>query len=342
MRNVLVITHLFDRVDNVVGKFLCRVIGRRVESCFRSVVIDRHTTADVQKIDRRFQLVNLRVHASRFLHRILDALDVGELRTDMEVKELQHVHAIGFLQTADHLQKLGSSQTKLRGLATGFFPATGAFRVELHAHAEHRQRAFVTLDDVENVIQLVELLDHDHDPLSDSRTGKCQFDELFVLKAVEDEQAVARLFERERGVKLGFRTRFESEIVAGTFAEIFLDDATLLVHLHRVNTHVRALVLILANRAAKRALKFSYLSCDELRKAQQHGRGDTTFGKVVYDLSEVRGTWISLDRANDKVSLAVNIKVASTPVFDSISFERLLDCRGQLAVSCLRNKTCTI
>src|ERR1044072_8955944 len=128
-------------------------------------------------------------------------------------------------------------------------------------------------------------------------------------------------------------------MVAGTFAQVFLDNSALLVHLHRVNTHVRALVLKRANRAAKRALKFSYLSCDELRKAQQHGRGDTTFGKVVDDLFKVRGTWISFDRANDKASLALNIKEARFPIFDSISFERLLDCRGQLAVSCLKNKT---
>ena len=40
---------------------------------------------------------------------------------------------------------------------------------------------------------------------------------------------------------------------------------------------------------------------------------------------------ISLDGADDKVSLPVYIKVPSTPVFDSISFERLLDCRGQLS-----------
>src|SRR6185369_9311440 len=257
----------------------------------------------------------------------------------MEVEQLEHVHAIGFLETPDHFQKLSSSQAKLRGLTTRLFPATRAFRVELYAHTEHGQRAFMTLDDVENVIELVQLLDHDHDLLSDLRARKRQFDELLILKTVEDEQAVAWLFERESGVELRFRTRFESEIVARTFAQVFFNDRTLLVHLHRVNTHVRALVLKLPNRAAKRALKFSYLSCDELRKAQQHGRGDTTFGKVVDDLFEVRGTWISFDGANDKVSLAVNIKVASSPVFDSISFERLLDCRGQLAVSCLRNKT---
>ncbi len=47
---------------------------------------------------------------------------------------------------------------------------------------------------------------------------------------------------RQRGVKLGFRACFEAEIVAGTFAQVFFDDGALLVHLHRVDAHVRALV----------------------------------------------------------------------------------------------------
>ena len=81
----------------------------------------------------------------------------------------------------------------------------------------------MTLDDVEHVIELVEFLDHDHDFLSDPGAGEGQLDKLLVLKPVEDEQAVARLFERERGVELGFGARFESEVVAGTFAQVFLN-----------------------------------------------------------------------------------------------------------------------
>ena len=105
----------------------------------------------------------------------------------------------------------------------------------------------MTLDDVENVIELVEFLDHDHDSLSDLRAGESELDELLILETVEDQQAVARLFERESGVELGFRTGFESEIVTRAFAQVFFNDGALLVYLHRVNTHVRALVFKLAN-----------------------------------------------------------------------------------------------
>src|SRR5690242_18795771 len=195
------------------------------------------------------------------------------------------------------------------------------------------------LDDVDNVIELIELLDHDHDFLSDFRAREGELDKLLVFETVEHEQTVARLFERKRRVELSFRTGFESEVVTRAFAQVLFDDCALLVYLHRVNTHVRALVFELAYRAAKRALKFSYLSCDQLRETQQHGRRDATFGEVVDDLFQVCRSRIPLDGADDKVSLAVYIEVASAPVFDSISFERLLDCRGQLAVSCLKNKT---
>ena len=105
-----------------------------------------------------------------------------------------------------------------------------------------------------------------------------------ILEAIQNQQAVRRLFERERRVEFGFRTGFESEVVARTFAQVFFDDGALLVHLHRVNTHVRALILKFANRAAERALKFSDLSGDQLRKPQQHGRADASFGEVVDDL----------------------------------------------------------
>src|SRR6185503_6191157 len=99
------------------------------------------------------------------------------------------------------------------------------------------------LDNIEHVIELVQLLDHDYDFLSDFGAGEGELDKLLVLETVEDEQAVARLFERQRRVEFGLRTGFKAEIVTRTLAQVFLDHRALLVYLHRVNTHVRALVI---------------------------------------------------------------------------------------------------
>jgi len=72
----------------------------------------------------------------------------------------------------------------------------------------------VALDNVENVIQFVQLFDHDYDFLPDFSAGEGELDELLILEAVEYEQAVARLFERERSVEFGFRAGLEAEVVA--------------------------------------------------------------------------------------------------------------------------------
>ncbi len=117
MRNVLVVADLLDRVDDVVGKFLRRVVCRRIERRFRTVVIDRHAAADIEQLNRHFHLIDLRVDARGFLHRVLDALDVGELRADVKVQQLQHVDAIGFFQPANHFEQFGGRQSELCSFA---------------------------------------------------------------------------------------------------------------------------------------------------------------------------------------------------------------------------------
>ena len=72
-------------------------------------------------------LTDLGVSAGGLLHRVLDALDVGQLRADMKVQQPEHVDAAGFLQPADDLEDLGRRQTELRRLAARLFPFARAF-----------------------------------------------------------------------------------------------------------------------------------------------------------------------------------------------------------------------
>src|SRR5947209_1591896 len=175
VRHVLVVADLHDRVDHVVGELLRRVVGRGVEGRLRAVVVDGHAAAHVQKLDRHLHLVNLRVDARGLLHRVLDALDVGELRADVEVQELEHVYAPLVLHPADGLKNLGRRQSELRRLAARLLPAPRTLRVELHAQAHHRQVALlVALGDLQDVIQLVQLLDDDDDALARTRAEESQ------------------------------------------------------------------------------------------------------------------------------------------------------------------------
>ena len=62
--------------------------------------------------------MNFRIDARRFLHRILDALDVGELRTNVKVKQSQHVDAAGVFKAIDDFQQFRGSQSELGGFTS--------------------------------------------------------------------------------------------------------------------------------------------------------------------------------------------------------------------------------
>src|ERR1044071_3271360 len=143
VRDVLVVADLHDGVDDVVGELLRRVVGRRVERRLRAVVIDGHPAADVQEVYRHLHLDDLGVDARGLLHRVLAALDVRELRADVEVQELEHVHPACLLHPPDDFENLRGGEPELRRLAARLLPAPRALRVEFDAQADHRQVALL-------------------------------------------------------------------------------------------------------------------------------------------------------------------------------------------------------
>ena len=78
------------------------------------------------------------------------------------------------------------------------------------------------------MLELAHFLDDDDDILPRHRPGKGKLDKIAVLKAVQDEQAVLRLLQRDSGIKLRLRARLEAEVITRAFLEIFLDDRAVL------------------------------------------------------------------------------------------------------------------
>ena len=142
----------------------------------------------------------------------------------MKVQQTQHINLARLFQTIDDFEQLGCSQAKLGRFATGFFPATGTFRIKLHAHADHWRVAFVSFSNAQNVIELAQFFNNDDNALARFRAGETQLDELFIFETIQHEQTVSRLFQGHRRVQLSFRSRFQSKIVSRSFAQIFLDD----------------------------------------------------------------------------------------------------------------------
>src|SRR5258705_4601119 len=107
-------------------------------------------------------MVDLGIDSGGCFNRVLNALDVGESRADVKVEQLQHVASVSCFKSPDHFQQFGSSQTKLGRFSTRLFPPAGTLRVKLYSHAEHRQGSVMTFSDVQDVIEFVKLLNHDH------------------------------------------------------------------------------------------------------------------------------------------------------------------------------------
>ena len=123
MRYVLIVTDLLDCVDNVVREFLGAVIGRRVKRRLGAVVVNRHPAAHIEQVHRHLHLIDLGINTRRFFHSVLDALDVGQLRSNVEMQQLEHVDATGFFETTNNFEHLCRRQAKLGSFAAGLLPA---------------------------------------------------------------------------------------------------------------------------------------------------------------------------------------------------------------------------
>ena len=101
--------------------------------------------------------------------------------------------------------------------------------------------------DAQDVIEFAQFLDHNHNPFACLRTDESHLNKLFVFETIQHQEAIRRLFHCERRVKFRFRSGLQTKIVSRPFAQIFFYDDTLLVNFHRIDAHVRALVIELAD-----------------------------------------------------------------------------------------------
>jgi hypothetical protein len=70
-----------------------------------------------------------------------------------------------------------------------------------------------------------------------------------------------------------------------------------------------------------------------LGEPQEHRCANSTSGQIINNFFEVGGASVTFGGTDDKVSFAIYVKVAGAPIFNAIGFKRLLNCRGQFAVS---------
>ena len=91
----------------------------------------------------------------------------------------------------------------------------------------------------------MQFLDDQENALSHLLCQQGQFDEVLVLVSVADDEAVGVHVGGQHGVKFGFGTRFQSQVVAFAVANNLLHDRAHLVDLHGVDNEVVSLVVVL-------------------------------------------------------------------------------------------------
>ena len=77
--NPLALTHLFNRVNNIVGILLDRVIDARLRSRAGAIIINAQATTHVESGELRTELAQLGIGAGRLLDRVLHPPDLRDL-----------------------------------------------------------------------------------------------------------------------------------------------------------------------------------------------------------------------------------------------------------------------
>src|SRR5437660_3346584 len=111
------IAHVHDVPDDVVGVFLKRIIGRAVEITARAVVIDAETAANIEISEIVTELGKFCVIPGGFAHRAFDRGDVGDLRPDVKMNQLEAMSEARFLQHLAGGNEIGRVEAELGVLA---------------------------------------------------------------------------------------------------------------------------------------------------------------------------------------------------------------------------------
>ena len=86
MRQIVLVGCIYEGIDTVIDVFLNRVVDRRLaRRRTRTIIINAKTTSTIDKVDVIAHLMQLDIELRGFTEGRLDAADLCNLRTDMEM-----------------------------------------------------------------------------------------------------------------------------------------------------------------------------------------------------------------------------------------------------------------
>ena len=275
--------HLADDVGRV---FLQRVVDRRVEVGLAAVVVHAEAAAAIEVAHVRAEPVQLDEDAARLAQRVLHGADVGDLRPDVEVQQLQAVEHLRLAQPVHRRHDLGGRQAELRAVARRLHPLAGALGRQPGADADHGAQVQVGRRGQDR-LQLAHPVDRDHDAAPELLREQRGLDERAVLVAVAQDQRLGVLLQRQRDQQLRLRPGLDPEVERAAVLHQLLDDVALLVHLDRVDAAERAPVLVLDDRLLERAEQLLEARAQDVGEADEDREIEAAAAEVVHQFLEV-------------------------------------------------------
>jgi hypothetical protein len=185
--HVFVLANRLDGIEYVVGEFLNRVIDRSFGVGFRTVIIDSHPAADIEKLDRVIERPDFGIDSRGFFHRVLHAFDVGNLRTDVKMQQIEPVVHSSLFEHAETIQDFRSRQTELGRLPSRGRPLAHPSRIQFRPQSDQWADSGL-LRSANEHLQFVQFFDHHHHTLSEAGSHQSQIDKRFILEPVTDQQ----------------------------------------------------------------------------------------------------------------------------------------------------------
>ena len=187
-------------------------------------------------------LGKLRVKTGGFADGALDGADVGNLRADMEVDELETMRESCGVEHVAGLDQVSCGETELGILAAAGGPFARAFGEEANAQADHRLD-FHVLRNAEDVGQLLEFFHNEDDFFSELAAEERAADEARVLVAITDHEAFGIGVDREGCEEFRLAPCLNAEMPWLASVEDFLHDLAELVDLDREHTSIGCCVV---------------------------------------------------------------------------------------------------
>ena len=211
-----------------------------------------------------------------------DIADVGDLRAEVEVQQLQRVQHVFFLQTLNHFENLRGRQTELGLLATACLPLALALERQTGTQTQTRGNAKL-LGLIQHHLQLGHFLEHDVNAVTQLLTDKGKTDVFFVFVTVTYDHRAGLLRHGEYRHQLRLTAGFQTQLRHG-FAYLacqdFFHHGLLLVHLDGVHQQVVCLIVVFLNGLIEHLAQVIHPVVQNLWETHQYRQAHTGFHHV--------------------------------------------------------------